>query len=122
MYPDVRFSNGCYRVAGADVGDATAIEKTLQAQTAEWNGILRMVSESDARQVQPAYMAIKTAFTPMTKFGYHFQCQPIELTNDLATTTREALLTAFANLAACGCCAAAMARRRGSCIVARRRR
>ena len=58
MLQGVRFSDTCYRVAGGDVGTADAIKKTLDAETAEWHGILKMVTESDARHVQPTYMAI----------------------------------------------------------------
>ena len=100
MTPGVRYTHETYRVAGADVGDRDAINHILMAQVAEWHSILRMVTECETRQTQATYMAIKMAFTPMTKFGYHFQCQPVQNTDELAQETAGALLRAFALLIA----------------------
>ena len=63
-----------------------------------WHGLLRMATHARDCPVQPTFIAIKTAFMPTTKFGYHFQCQPMAVTESLAHDTGDALLSAFARL------------------------
>ena len=94
----VTYTHDTYRVAGGDVGEAKAITHRIKEQTKEWEDLLLTVSTTEGRLIYPTFLAIKMAFNPVTKFGHHLACQPITITEDIATDTKHALTTAFTNL------------------------
>ena len=98
MPSGVRYTHDKYRVAGGDVGTHAAISAGLEEDTERWNSLLWRTVRIDGCPVHPTYIAIKLAYTPMTKFGYHFQCQPLRNTDVVASSTRTSLLDAFATL------------------------
>ena len=80
------------------MGEATAIQAAITAQTSEWEKLLHVVTTIEDVPVYPTFLAIKLAFNPFTRFGHHFGNQPITLTSDIAKSTRDALTSAFGTL------------------------
>ena len=69
------------------MGEATAIQAAITAQTSEWEKLLHVVTTIEDAPVYPTFLAIKLAFNPLTRFGHHFGNQPITLTGEIAKST-----------------------------------
>ena len=80
------------------MGEATAIQAAITAQTSEWEKLLHVVTTIEDAPVYTTFLAIKLAFNPFTRFGHHFGNQPIILTGEIARSTRDALTRAFGTL------------------------
>ena len=90
--PDgLTFDHDSYKLAGAHIGTPEAIHKSILKDVARWIELLHHIVNIPGAPIYPLYIAIKTAFTPMSKFGHHFSAHPPTVVERLAEMTRHHL-------------------------------
>ena len=85
----VTYEHAAYKLAGAHIGSPEHIHNRVAIDVGVWMELLRHVVSIPGAPIFPLYIAIKTALTPMAKFGHHFSAHPPSVMARLAATTRD---------------------------------
>ena len=98
LLPGVGLHEGAYKIAGGEVGDSADITRRIFKTITPWKDILHTMASLNDCPIFPAFIAIKLAFNPATKFGHQLAMQPPSGTGEISQDLRTTIIDALASL------------------------